>query len=250
MATPVNLLELGAGDFKQFLDSFDHVFSDCDGVIWAKTPLPGSSDFFKLIKKYGKTVNYVSNNSIRTRDKYDARFQAAGEPNNTLHSDSRVPEICQLQEESPHEPLDHYEKFVEYLKDDEEIAAVVFDSDFKINLAKIYKAVTYLSRPDVLFLSGTGVFTDLVTEQVKRDPVQLGKPGKVFGEFAMKRAGVTDPSRVLFIGDMIEQDVGLGKATGFKTLLVLTNISEDKMMNHEIKPDFYAPSLGKRPNED
>lgn len=35
-----------------------------------------------------------------------------------------------------------------------------------------------------------------------REPVQLGKPSKLFGEFAMKRAGVTDPTRVLFIGDM------------------------------------------------
>lgn len=28
---PVNLLELEKGELKEFLDSFDHVFSDCDG---------------------------------------------------------------------------------------------------------------------------------------------------------------------------------------------------------------------------
>lgn len=50
--------------------------------------------------------------------------------------------------------------------------------------------------------SGTGVFTDIVSEETKREPTLFGKPGKLFGEFAMKRAAVTDPSRVLFIGDM------------------------------------------------
>lgn len=28
---PVNLLELNETEFKEFLNSFDHVFSDCDG---------------------------------------------------------------------------------------------------------------------------------------------------------------------------------------------------------------------------
>lgn len=31
---------------------------------------------------------------------------------------------------------------------------MVFDSDFKINLPKLYKASTYLKRPDVEFING------------------------------------------------------------------------------------------------
>lgn len=43
----------------------------------------------------------------------------------------------------------------------------------------------------------------------------------------------------------IDQDVGLGRACGFQTLLVLTNIPKDKMLTHPTtKPDYYAPSLG------
>lgn len=41
-----------------------------------------------------------------------------------------------------------------YLLDDEEIGAVVFDSDFKVNLPKMYKAITYLQRQDVLYING------------------------------------------------------------------------------------------------
>lgn len=48
------------------------------GVIWSKTSLPGSGMFFKLMKQNGKTVNFVSNNSIRTKENYDSKFKAAG----------------------------------------------------------------------------------------------------------------------------------------------------------------------------
>lgn len=61
--------------------------------------------------------------------------------------------------------------------------------------------ISYLWLRFVIFL-GTGVFTDLAAEESNRKPIVLGKPGKGFGECVMKRAGVTDPSRVLFIGDM------------------------------------------------
>ncbi|XP_049872791.1 uncharacterized protein LOC126371514 [Pectinophora gossypiella] len=285
---PVNVCELKPEEFKKFLNSFDHVFSDCDGVIWNAAPLPGSGKFFELMKKLGKTVHYVSNNSLRTKENYEAKFQAAGIDDgfekltipstaiaeylksqnikNKIYCVSCVETIRVLQshgfqcESGPEEIPDFYADFVQFLEDDENIGAVVFDSDFKINLPKLYKASTYLKRPEVHFINGAsdrlvpltkgvslgvGVFSDIVSDFVKREPIALGKPGKMFGEFAMKRAGITDPSRVLFIGDMIEQDIGLGKAVGFKTLLVhTTHTTEDMLAHPNIKPDYYAPDLG------
>lgn len=287
--SPVNILDLNKEGIRAFLDSFDHVFSDCDGVIWHNTPLAGSGEFFDLMKKHGKTVHYVSNNSIRSKENYDAKFKAAGI--NDGYENLTVPSVAIAEylksvnfnkkiycitnsqtiktlesygfscKSGPDVGADFYSDYVQYLEDDEEIGAVVFDSDFKVNLPKIYKAISYLARPDVYFINGasdkhvvlkpghlslaTGVFTELVIEETKRTPIQIGKPGKIFGEFAMKRAGLSDPSRILFIGDMLEQDVGLGKQTGFKTLLVLTSLTKEDMLNHEtIKPDYYAKSLG------
>ncbi|KAI5637690.1 haloacid dehalogenase-like hydrolase domain-containing protein [Phthorimaea operculella] len=289
MQSPVSVTELSVEKFKEFLDSFDHVFSDCDGVIWSVQPYPGSGKFFKLMKKLGKTVNYVSNNSIRTKENYEAKFQSAGIQDgfeNLTIPSTAIAEYLKSKnlkkkvyciacaetvhvlesngfkcETGPELVPEYYAEFVQFLVGDEEIGAVVFDSDFRINLPKLYKATTYLRRPEVLFVNGAtdrvvplkpgvtalgvGIFSDLVAETSKREPVALGKPGKQFGEFAMKRAGVKNPDRVLFIGDMIEQDIGLGRATGFKTLLVLTNNSKETMMAHEkIRPDFYAPDLG------
>ncbi|XP_023944435.2 uncharacterized protein LOC112050404 [Bicyclus anynana] len=287
---PVNLLELSEADLKKFLSSFDHVFSDCDGVVWeTRNPMPGAGKFFELMKRLGKTVHFVSNNSLRTKADYEAKFKSAdikeGYENLTipstaiaeylksLHFDKAVycvscPETVAVLtshgfecKEGPEVGTYYYSDYIEYLTDDEEIGAVVFDSDFKVNLPKLYKALTYLRRPEVLFINGatdryvplkagvltlgTGVFSDIASEESKRKPVLLGKPGKMFGEFAMRRAGVSDPSRVLFIGDMIEQDVGLGRAVGFNTLLVLTNKTKEEMMSHEtLKPDYYADNLG------
>ncbi|XP_045533299.1 phosphoglycolate phosphatase 1A, chloroplastic-like [Pieris brassicae] len=285
---PINLNKVNSDEFKQFIDSFDHVFSDCDGVIWNKDPLPGSGDFFNLMKKFGKTVHFVSNNSLRSKENYEKQFHNAGIDNGyvnlTVPSTAiaeylksvnfnkfvycvSCPETISVLtsngfkcKEGPEQISDYYGDFLQYTEDDEDIGAVVFDSDFKVNLPKLYKAITYLERSDVIFLSGatdkyvplkpdrltlgTGIFTQIVCEESKRSPIQLGKPGREFGEFAMKRANVTEPSRVLFIGDMIEQDIGLGKNVGFKTLLVLTHRTKEEMQSHTIKPDFFADSLG------
>ncbi|XP_028179551.1 4-nitrophenylphosphatase-like [Ostrinia furnacalis] len=287
MIGPVNVTELSASAFKQFLDSFDHVFSDCDGVIWTNNTLPGSGEFFEKIKQHGKSVHYVSNNSLRTQENYEGKFKAAGIENGfeklTIPSTAiaeylksikfskkvycvACPQTIKILEangfecvEGP-ESVKGYEDYLKSLDGDPDVGAVVFDSDFRINLIKLSTAIIHLRRPDVIFLNGasdrylpvkpghlalgTGPFNDIVIEESKREPIQLGKPGKIFGEFAMKRAGFTDPSRILFIGDMIEQDVGLGKNCGFKTLLVLTSNTEEDMMASNIKPDYYAETLG------
>ncbi|KAL0830363.1 hypothetical protein ABMA28_002551 [Loxostege sticticalis] len=288
MSDPVNVTELGSSEFKEFLDSFDHVFSDCDGVIWIEDALPGSGEFFKKMKEHGKTVHYVSNNSLRTKQNYVQTFKAAGiddgyenltipstaiaEYLKSVNFDKKVycitcPETFKVLQsngfkcvQGPDFGSDFYQEFSQYLDDDPEVGAVVCDCDFNVNLIKMHKAIMYLRRPDVLFITGatdryalvkpgclalgTGPFTDIIIEESKRVPISMGKPGKTFGEFAMSRAGVTNPSRVLFIGDTIATDVGLGKNTGFKTLLVLNNATKEDMMAHKtLKPDYYADSL-------
>lgn len=66
---------------------------------------------------------------------------------------------------------DEYTDYVKYLAEDEEIGAVVFDSDFKINLPKLYKASTYLKRPEVEFINGA---TDRVVP-LQRGVLALGR---------------------------------------------------------------------------
>ncbi|CAH2268419.1 jg6287 [Pararge aegeria aegeria] len=180
---PVNLLKLNETELKEFLSSFDHVFSDCDGVVWeTKNPMPGAGKFFELMKRLGKTVHFVSNNSLRTREDYEAKFNSAGieggyefltvpstaiaeylksvKFEKTVYCVACPETIAVLTsngfkcKEGPEVGTYYYSDYIEYLTDDEEIGAVVFDSDFKVNLPKLYKALTYLRRPEVLFING------------------------------------------------------------------------------------------------
>lgn len=55
------------------------------------------------------------------------------------------------------QPLKIHESFnvlVQELEDDLEIGAVTVDLDVNINFIKMMKAITYLKRPEVLFLAG------------------------------------------------------------------------------------------------
>ncbi|XP_075973183.1 uncharacterized protein LOC142974625 [Anticarsia gemmatalis] len=286
MSTPVHLLDLKPEEFKRFLDSFDHVFSDCDGVVWGRTALPRVGEFFSLMKKHGKTVHFVSNNSVRSQQNYEDKFKEANIENGfenlttpslaiaeylkdlnfdkTVYSVScsettRLIEAKGIKCRTGPELLTD-EEFTSYSQDDPEVGAVVFDCDIRTNLAKMHRSVACLRRPDVLFLCGAtdrhvvykkgcpilgpAIFSDMVAVETKREPIILSKPSKTFGEFTLKRAGVKDPSRVLFIGDTIEQDIGLGKTMGFKTLMVLTTVSKEDMLSEQTtKPDYYADSL-------
>nr|AKH39879.1 glycerol-3-phosphate phosphatase [synthetic construct] len=64
---------------KQLLDSVDNVVFDCDGVIWrGKQVVPGAPDVINLLKKNGKGVYFVTNNSTKTRKMYADKLTLMG----------------------------------------------------------------------------------------------------------------------------------------------------------------------------
>ncbi|KAJ3608497.1 hypothetical protein NHX12_025544 [Muraenolepis orangiensis] len=64
---------------KQVLDGVDSVLFDCDGVIWrGDTAVPGASEVVNLLKKHGKKVFFVTNNSSKTRKLYAHKMHRMG----------------------------------------------------------------------------------------------------------------------------------------------------------------------------
>ncbi|KAJ7984710.1 hypothetical protein DPEC_G00357580 [Dallia pectoralis] len=64
---------------KQTLDSVDSVLFDCDGVIWrGDQAIPGASDVINLLKKTGKQVFFITNNSTKTRKMYADKLALMG----------------------------------------------------------------------------------------------------------------------------------------------------------------------------
>lgn len=82
MGKAKHILELSREEKRSFLDSFDLVVSDCDGVIWEFTgPLAGAKEGLEALQKTGnKKWAFASNNSFSTRAVYEDKFRNLGVP--------------------------------------------------------------------------------------------------------------------------------------------------------------------------
>lgn len=81
-----------------------------------------------------------------------------------------------------------------------------------------------------------------------REAIVLSKPGKALSELIIKQFKIQTPSRCLFIGDMLAQDMAFGTQCGFQKLLVLTGgTTKESLFSGQVKieeiPDYYADSL-------
>ncbi|XP_020298724.1 glycerol-3-phosphate phosphatase isoform X2 [Pseudomyrmex gracilis] len=73
----IQIQSLSQEDIRKLINSFDTVLTDCDGVLWMHmTPLPYSSDVINLLRKLGKQVFYVTNNSTKTREELAEKCKA------------------------------------------------------------------------------------------------------------------------------------------------------------------------------
>lgn len=158
---------------------------------------------------------------------------------------------------------EHFPALWRVVKDDEPVRAVALDTDFNLTTAKLIRAQLYLQQcADCLFLVGTtdmmlsvgsariigpGPFYKLVEQAIGRPATVVGKPGRALRDILVDRYQLTQPQRVLFIGDMLEQDVGFGNACGFQSLLVLTGSTTlEALREHPVKeelPAYYLESF-------
>ena len=74
-----HILDLNAEERTNFINSFDIVLSDCDGVVWLVSgAIPRTGEAINLLKAAGKTVKFVSNNSERSDEEYLKKFKTIG----------------------------------------------------------------------------------------------------------------------------------------------------------------------------
>lgn len=79
-------------------------------------------------------------------------------------------------------------------------------------------------------------------------PILFGKPDGSIFKFAMQEHGISDPSKVLMVGDTLHTDILGGQAAGCRTLLVLSGVYQNQdieamITETGIQPDFIAPSI-------
>ena len=55
-------------EVAEWVESFDTVMTDCDGVLWVGgVAIPGSVEVVNLFRKMGKKMFYLTNNSAKHR---------------------------------------------------------------------------------------------------------------------------------------------------------------------------------------
>lgn len=66
-------------DAKALLDKYDTFLLDCDGVLWSGSKLlENTVEVLNLLRLHGKRLLFVTNNSMKSRQAYSAKFKSLG----------------------------------------------------------------------------------------------------------------------------------------------------------------------------
>uniref|UniRef100_A0A0A9XHV2 Phosphoglycolate phosphatase n=1 Tax=Lygus hesperus TaxID=30085 RepID=A0A0A9XHV2_LYGHE len=147
----------------------------------------------------------------------------------------------------------------------EGVGAVVVGYDLHFSYPKLQKACTYLADPECLFIAtntderfplpggvfapGCGSFVAAVAIATGRDPIVMGKPSPYAIDLVLRARGL-NPERSLMIGDRCDTDIAFGNSSNMKTLLVLTGVTNEKLLKEyeksrklELLPTVYTPAI-------
>lgn len=166
-----------------FLDSFDYVLTDCDGVLWmGTTAIPGSVETIQALKNLGKEIIYVTNNSTKARAEYITKCANLGLPaklENIISTSYCAAAFLKAQNfqkkvyvlggtgitqelqnaNIEHLPVgpdpmpDNWIQWLSEFKIDPEVGAVIVGFDHHISYPKLTKAASYLKNPETLFIA-------------------------------------------------------------------------------------------------
>lgn len=88
--SPIRLNSLKKEEVRDWLNSFEVILTDCDGVLWLHNDVIGkSSEVINKLVKIGKRVYFITNNSVKTRDGFAAKAK-------TMNFNVGVVRFCQL----------------------------------------------------------------------------------------------------------------------------------------------------------
>ncbi len=242
---------------------------DMDGVVYReKEVIEGSIEAIKRLKKLGKKVIFISNNSTRSREEYMEKLRDLNLP---IEIDEIMPATYAL---AKYISRNYPEKKafvlgtlgllkellwagVKITEDEEKADILVTGSDLNINYEKFKKATKILladkpwiaTNKDKLhptqsgLVPGAGLIVGALSFITGKKPIIVGKPSKNIVEEAIKKIGVKK-DKCIIIGDLIESDILAGKNAGISTALVLSGATtKEDLKRSKIKPDYVLERL-------
>ncbi|XP_060527066.1 uncharacterized protein LOC132702459 [Cylas formicarius] len=299
----IDLRDLGRvsqGELRNFVRSFDHVMCDVDGVlVLGNSLIPGANKCISALRKLGKRVSFITNNGTATTEQMLKNLSAFGAKEDEIISpvtsiiaylkkinfnrdlyviggsnlrDSLKRAGFNLVDFQP-DQLGHSEDLLAELKTEcvkvknatHNIGAVLVDTDFKLTLLKVQRAVVLLtSRDDILLISGgpedcipsgkdfkvigPKFYIDAIERLSQKKCTVLAKPSVHLQDTLEDQFKIRDPKRILFIGDSVGTDMAFASQCGFQKLLVLTGVTREGDLENwtypvEYKPHYYVKSL-------
>src|SRR4051812_20860553 len=224
---------------------------DVDGtLVYPERAIPGAADALASLKRSGKSVVAVTNNSSLSRHDLGERFRAFGLPLDDAEVFSALAASAQyVAHESPGARVHVFgnpglrteiERLGLIATDDVESDYVVVGTHRGIDYDSLTRAMRALLQgarfiavnsdrmyvgPDGGLIPGAGVFVAALERAVGRGPdVVIGKPSVRLLHEAAESVG-QPPEACLYIGDNPEADVAGAHAAGMAALLVLTGVA-------------------------
>jgi glycerol 3-phosphatase-2 len=229
-------------------DRYDAFLLDLDGVLYrGDEPIPGAAEAVERLRRAGKRVAFVTNNSSRTPASVAAKLAGVG-----IRADQRevvtsalvtadllsargVGAAFVIGEEGIRTALrDAGIRVVD--GEDPDADVVVIGLDRGANYTALARASLFVQHGAPLVatnadasypapegaLPGAGALLAVVVTTTGAEPEVVGKPHPPLLRAALERAG---GSRALVIGDRLDTDVAGAVAVGWDSMLVLTGIS-------------------------
>lgn len=235
---------------------------DLDGTVWNwERLLPGVKNLIEKLRKRGKQVLFVTNNTMVRRKDLARKLRGfgieAGE-DDVVSSSLVIAEYLKNKKGRALVLGDGLKKDLKEagvkVTDDFHAEYLVVGHDIKFDYRKISLAF-YALKNEASFLTsargrffvfgnnllpGTGVLVEAIEYAFGRKALLLGKPSEFMAQ-ALQLFVQSPRKETVIFGDELKGDVSLGKKCGYFTVLVRTGV--DKKVKGKIRPDAMLNSL-------
>ena len=236
---------------------------DMDGTVYVgDEKIEGAFEALEIIRKSGRQVLFLTNNSSKTAANYVGKLSEMGYPatEKDIFSSGEAT-IRFLRENRAGKRVlllansAVYKKFEEagipLVKEDADIVLVAFDTE--LDYAKLTAACNHLfegkeyivSHPDLVCpanphsVPDVGSFMALIKAVTGRDPdLVIGKPYQTMAKYIEEDYGLR-PDEIAMVGDRLYTDIKFATNNGMMGILVLTGeTTREDLTESEVKPDL------------
>ncbi|MEM5829558.1 MAG: HAD-IIA family hydrolase [Candidatus Aenigmatarchaeota archaeon] len=235
---------------------------DLDGTVWNwKELMPGAREITTLLRRKGKQVLFITNNTMVKRKQLIEKLNGFGiecKEDELVSSSMAIAEFLKYKESKAFVICDALKEDLREwgveVREDENVDYVVIGHDVNFNYQKILTAIKASRKGAKLIAAatgrvfihsnevwpGTGCIVKSIEHACNKKALLLGKPSNIMCQLVQLFVQSSRKETVVF-GDELKADIGLAKKCGYFGVLVRTGV--DREMDGKIEPDMVVDSL-------